>query len=57
MCELRLKKEEGQDSSGTGPGGPHSAIEQVIVGTVSPGPVKAVALLLQRLIKAIRSMS
>lgn len=57
MCELRLKKGEGQDSSGTVPGGPHSAIEQVIVGTVSPGPVKAVALLLQRLIKAIRSMS
>lgn len=38
------------------PRGPHSATEQVVVGTVSSGHVKAGAELLQRLIKAIRSM-
>ena len=54
VCEVKLKKGGGAGLLKNSSRGPLSALEQVIVDTVSSGHVKAMALLLQRQIKAVR---
>lgn len=56
VCESKLKEGGRAGLLKSRSGGFRSAVKQVIVGTVSSGHVKAVALLLQRLVTAIRSM-